>query len=138
MSYKGTRNPIYHTTYRELGGLKKLVTVADQIKNMDKTYLLEVDKKLTIDARNKNSCYARYANDYKDDIEKNNAVFRYEKNPDGDPLRDEVWLVATKDIYEDDEIFCQYGAGYWDGFGISHNYPKSKKTVSSKKRKIGK
>lgn len=54
-------------------------------------------------------CYAKYANDATGFISsgfKNNAKIALDEN-------DNVCLVATKKIKQNEEIFCSYGKKYW-------------------------
>ena len=66
-----------------------------------------------VDAAIENSCYGRYSNDNKDVPDGNNTQFEKEAHED-DPMLDKCYIVATKNIKVDEEIFVSYGKPYWD------------------------
>ena len=72
-----------------------------------------------MDSHSPNSCYARYVNDPLDD-EKCNAELKR--------IGNQVYLIATRDIYPNEEIFVAYGAAYWaiqQGLSMERPYRRS-------------
>ena len=62
--------------------------------------------KLVIDSLNPTDCYARYANDPREDYNAKLIVNAATKS---------AAIVAIKDIYADDEIVVNYSKRYWKG-----------------------
>ena len=87
----------------------------DKATHITKTYV--------IDANSPTSCYAAYANDPKKGSGLTfNAAFI------SDVRTKTAAIIAIKDIYVHDEIYVDYGSGYWN--------PK-KQTVANKGKKGG-
>lgn len=72
--------------------------------------LVDIDG-MVIDGSSTQSCIARYANDCRainierDGLNGNNSNFDY--------VRGQLWIVSTKHIKANEEIFVNYGLGYW-------------------------
>jgi hypothetical protein len=62
------------------------------------------DNSIIIDAYDLNSCYGRYAND---------ALYEHLCNAVIEERDDGVYLVSTRPLLENEEIFVNYGEGYW-------------------------
>jgi len=62
------------------------------------------DNSIIIDAYDLNSCYGRYAND---------ALYEHLCNAVIEERDDGVYLVSTRPLLENEEIFVHYGEGYW-------------------------
>lgn len=77
-------------------------------------YLIAKDDGTTVDVYNSKSP-AKYANDH-DGYLKATKKSGFQKKNNCEIMEignGELWLVATKAIKEDDEIFCSYGPSYW-------------------------
>jgi len=72
----------------------------------DSAYRTYVSGKLVIDSLNPTDCYARYANDPREDYNAKLIVHAPTKSAE---------IVAIKDIYADDEIVVNYHKKYWKG-----------------------
>ena len=62
------------------------------------------DNSIIIDAYDLNSCYGRYAND---------ALYEHLCNAVIEERDGDVYLVSTRPLLENEEIFVHYGEGYW-------------------------
>ena len=95
-------------------------------------YYLRINKNFYIDAIAENSCYARYCNDNKDVANGNNSEFEIEPD-ENSQYNDKGYLVATKIIKVDEEIFVDYGPTYWNQPLINNTQTKTKsgKTVQN-------
>ena len=83
----------------------------------DSPYHSWVSSKLVIDSENLTDCYARYANDPRDQKQYNAYLISSAKTKSSA-------IIAIKNIYADDEIFINYKKSYW----------KKNKTVEPKKK----
>ncbi|MEI8109155.1 MAG: SET domain-containing protein-lysine N-methyltransferase, partial [Verrucomicrobiota bacterium] len=83
--------------------LRDLSTVTDESPRYD--YLWSNTKaSIIIDAYLKHSCFGRYAND---------ALFESRCNASIEEQNGKVYLISTRPIAPNEEIFVQYGPGYW-------------------------
>jgi uncharacterized protein len=94
----------------------------DEGKN---AYIYYVKRNHVIDAGNRKSALARYANDAKGIARINGISNNAEYTEDG--LR--VYIKAIKDIKVGAEILVEYGKEYWDA--IRHNIKMDKKNKKS-------
>ena len=72
----------------------------------DSAYRVTVSGKLVIDALNPTDCYARYANDPRED---------YNAQLISSSTTKTAAIIAIKDIFADDEIVVNYRKQYWKG-----------------------
>jgi hypothetical protein len=72
----------------------------------DSAYRTYVSGKLVIDALNPTDCYARYANDPRED---------YNAQLISSSTTKTAAIIAIKDIFADDEIVVNYSKRYWKG-----------------------
>ena len=84
-----------------------------QVDDNPSNYYLKINANFYINAIAENSCYARYCNDNKDVANGNNSEFEIEPDEDSQ-YNDKGFLVATKIIKVDEEIFVDYGNAYWN------------------------
>jgi uncharacterized protein len=84
---------------------------AQEYEERDNGYGLVGHDGVVVDASSTQSCIARYANDCRainierDGLNGNNSHF--------DCVGGELWIVSTKHIKANEEIFVDYGLGYW-------------------------
>lgn len=96
-----------------------------RVKEDKDGYLVYINRKKCIDAYNTPQYKARYANDaeglIRDKRFKNNAEYQI--------IDDKVYIVATKDIQANEEIFVSYSKEYWDNikYNIKHKLYGEKK-----------
>jgi uncharacterized protein len=87
------------------------VISADEYESRDNGYGLEREDGMIVDASSTQSCIARYANMClpinieRDGCNGNNSVF--------EEYEGELWVVSTKHIKANEEIFAHYGLEYW-------------------------
>jgi hypothetical protein len=65
-------------------------------------------KTFAIDSRNPTDCYAQYAND-----SRRKKGLHYNAKLISHPPTKSAAIIAILDIFVDDEIYVDYGAGYW-------------------------
>ncbi|HVF98169.1 MAG TPA: SET domain-containing protein-lysine N-methyltransferase [Flavisolibacter sp.] len=112
----------------------RIVEYKGEIKTWDEVrlehsnaYIYFLKPNYIIDARNHPNTLARYVNDAKGLVQTkgktNNAQFM------NDGLR--VYLVATKNIAEEEEILVAYGKAYWDTVRANNQIDNERKRVRS-------
>ena len=87
----------------------------------DSPYRSWVSGKLVIDSENPTDCYARYANDPRDQTQYNAYLISSAKTKTSA-------IIAIKNIYADDEIFINYKQGYWKNKTVEPKKKQNKKT----------
>ncbi|MBS1647882.1 MAG: SET domain-containing protein [Bacteroidetes bacterium] len=88
-------------------------------------YLFYFNKNRCVDAFHTPQYKARYANDA-------NGFTRVKglKNNSQYEIHDEkCFIVATRDIKKNEEIFCDYTKEYWDSMRYNYNLKKKKETA---------
>ena len=86
------------------------ISTKEALQLNDKSYLMRIGQQCYIDARLSLHCLARYINDCRN-VSGYNA--RFVKSIDDRC----AWVVATRDIEPNEEIFADYGKWYWAGAG---------------------
>lgn len=86
----------------------KIHRTKDAISLLDKSYLMRLGEQCYVDAKEDETCLARYINDCRNMAGYN---VRMEKYPD----QQYASLISTRRIYADEEIFVNYGKYYWAG-----------------------
>ena len=119
-------------TNQPLPSGREVQSAVEQVDDNPSNYYLKINANFYINAIVVNSCYARYCNDNKDVANGNNSEFEIEPDEDSQ-YNDKGYLVATKIIKVDEEIFVDYGNGYWNQPLINNTQTKSKsgKTVKN-------
>lgn len=82
--------------------------IKKRVKEGKDRYFINLLDGSILDSMN-SKCFAKYANDAKGLIKSsfnNNAVITLDS-------RDKVCLLALRDIFAGEEIFCSYGKKYW-------------------------
>jgi hypothetical protein len=81
--------------------------IKDETGNVEGSYVLEYKTNHFIDCgKQTNCCAGRFVNDARNSKQKN-CRFVYDK------IKDEVWLVSTRHIKSNEELYCDYGSYYW-------------------------
>ena len=89
----------------------------DELSDIEKYYLVDVDGYLSLFSR---GCHAAYANDAEglgDSGYKNNSFIEMDDD-------NRAYLTALRDIKSGEEIFTSYGDEYWDTFTYNKNLEK--------------
>jgi len=77
----------------------------------DKSYLMRLGEQCYVDPKDCESCLARYINDCRNIAGYN---VRFEKHPD----KQYAAVISTRRIYEEEELFVNYGKTYWAGSSV--------------------
>lgn len=80
----------------------------EAIALIDKAYLMRLGEQCYVDAKNDESCLARYINDCRNMAGYNVRMVKY-------PDKQYASIISTRRIYSDEEIFVNYGCIYWAG-----------------------
>ena len=86
----------------------RCLSTRDAMQLHDKSYLMRIGEQCYIDASQSHHCLARYINDCRNASGYNS---RFDKS-----LHEKcAWVIATRDIEPNEEIFADYGKWYWAG-----------------------